>query len=243
MKHTLSLLTLLACLAFAMMFTSAQEATPESTPEATAEATAEATPEVTPEATPDVDDDNDGVIIVIEGPVQAININIIIIYNINIVVAPSNPILTLIAVGDIIRVEGELDDDGTVIATNVTNFLNNGVSTVLIEGAVQAINANIVVINNINIQLASDDPILTTLKIGDFLSVDGNFSDDDGDGTFVLVVVTVIIINFDADDGGGNGNNDDGEKRCGNNGRGNGRGDENCRKNKDKDKDDDDDDD
>lgn len=71
----------------------------------------EATPE--PEATPDpgADDDTPPVIIVIEGPVTAININIITIFSINIVVDASDPILTVIQIGDIVRVVGEIDDD------------------------------------------------------------------------------------------------------------------------------------
>ena len=103
--------------------------------------TATATPEGTPLATPTptitpTDDLGLGPIIVIEGPVEAININIITIYNINIVVSEDDPILAAIRIGDFIRVEGELDDpddddaplvivDGTsitvvIIAINIT---------------------------------------------------------------------------------------------------------------------------
>lgn len=52
-----------------------------------------------------------GVIVVIEGPVQAININIITIYSINIAVNADDPILTVIQIGDIVRVQGEFVDD------------------------------------------------------------------------------------------------------------------------------------
>lgn len=103
------------------------EMTPEVTVEATAEvtmaATAEVTPEMTPEVTMEPDEDGD-IIIVIEGPVQSININIITIYNINIVLQPDEPLLTVIRIGDIIRVEGELsrndddDDDDDILLFN-----------------------------------------------------------------------------------------------------------------------------
>jgi hypothetical protein len=64
------------------------------------------------------------IIIVIEGPVTAININIITIYNINIVLSPDDPNLTLITIGDIIRVEGELvtDEDQLNLLITDTNI-------------------------------------------------------------------------------------------------------------------------
>lgn len=83
------------------------ESTPESTPEATATVTPEATLEVTPEATPEsTAQPGTSIIIVIEGPVQAINVNIITIYNINIQLNPDDPLLLVIQVGDIVHVEG-----------------------------------------------------------------------------------------------------------------------------------------
>jgi hypothetical protein len=96
---------------------------PELTPEATPEMTPEATPELTPEATEDPGDDDDaGIIIVIEGPVESININIITIYGIEIEVDEDDPILTVIQIGDVIRVEGELDDidEDTLVLIAIT---------------------------------------------------------------------------------------------------------------------------
>jgi hypothetical protein len=51
------------------------------------------------------------VTIIIEGPVQQININIITIYDIDIEINPTDPILTVIEIGDILRVIGNIDDD------------------------------------------------------------------------------------------------------------------------------------
>jgi len=85
-------------------------------------------PEETPEVTPQPDDDGD-VIIIIEGPVEEVNINIITIFNFNIEVDPSDPLLTVIRIGDVLRVEGnladEIDFDGNIvlIAINIT-FIN-----------------------------------------------------------------------------------------------------------------------
>lgn len=75
---------------------------------------------------PDDDDDGTGslpVTIIIEGPVQQINVNIITIYDIDIEINADDPILTVIQIGDNIRVEGDmLDSGGTIIivAINIT---------------------------------------------------------------------------------------------------------------------------
>lgn len=102
------------------------EATPEVTadPEMTPEVTIE--PEVTPvvEATPEPTPDPDApTIIVIEGPVQEITVNTIVIFDIDIHVDPTDAILTQIQIGDTIRVEGETNFIGGVInivAVNIT---------------------------------------------------------------------------------------------------------------------------
>lgn len=106
------------------------EATPEltPTPEATLEVTPEVTPEATPEGTPDPDDDDDDIIIVIEGPVEAININIIVIYGIEIELNPDDPLLLVIQIGDIVRIEGTTNDDdgdGTIIIIAITIIIVN----------------------------------------------------------------------------------------------------------------------
>ncbi len=89
--------------------------TPVSAPTITPVATLEATSEVTPESTAQP---GAPIIIVIEGPVQAININIITIYNINIQLDPNDPNLTIIQVGDIVHVEGT--PQGGVVNGNIT---------------------------------------------------------------------------------------------------------------------------
>jgi len=91
------------------------EATSESTPEATATVTPEATLEMTPESTAQP---GTPVIIVIEGPVQTINVNIITIYNINIQLADDDPNLKIIQVGDIVHIEGS--PQGSVVTGNIT---------------------------------------------------------------------------------------------------------------------------
>jgi hypothetical protein len=109
-----------------------EEETPEATPETTATPEATATPEVTPESTQSA---NVQITIVIEGPVEAININIITIYGINVELNPDDPILTVIQIGDVIRVEGNIKG-GTgntiiivaviVVIINVDVVVNDG---------------------------------------------------------------------------------------------------------------------
>jgi hypothetical protein len=94
--------------------------TPTATPETTPEATPEATPAVTP--TPG----GLPITIVIEGPVQAININIITIYNINIQIDPNDPILQIIQIGDIVHIEGNTEDlNGTIIVIAINIVIIN----------------------------------------------------------------------------------------------------------------------
>jgi hypothetical protein len=68
--------------------------------------------------------------IIVEGPVQTINVNIITVYNITIHVDPNDPILKTISVGDNVRVEGSPVSGTpqiTVIAiTVVVVNVNNG---------------------------------------------------------------------------------------------------------------------
>jgi hypothetical protein len=128
-------------------------------------------------------------IIVIEGPVAAININIITIYNFQVMVAADNPILTVVKIGDVVHVEGEADEMG-VIAASVVTVVS---ATVTVNGPVTAINGSTLVVNNINVQFEPDDPALTLIKIGDILNVEGNFT---GNGTtLILIVVNITIVN------------------------------------------------
>ncbi|MEO8608423.1 MAG: hypothetical protein ABI690_11095 [Chloroflexota bacterium] len=100
------------------------EETPEATPEVTATPTPDSTAEVTPESTP-----NAGglpITIVIEGPVQAINVNIITIYNINIELDPNDQNLQIIQVGDIVHIDGDTQElNGTIIIVVINIIIIN----------------------------------------------------------------------------------------------------------------------
>jgi hypothetical protein len=100
-------------------------------------------------------------------------------------------------VGDIVRVQGEYRSDGAVVANVINNIPDtpptNGAATVGLDGPVEAINDNTIIVNGIPVQLAPDDPLLQTLQVGNFVSVQGNFQTSGS--TIVLVVVNIAIVN------------------------------------------------
>ncbi|MAS36672.1 MAG: hypothetical protein CL610_21890 [Anaerolineaceae bacterium] len=74
----------------------------------------------------EVDDDDETdlpITIVIEGPVQSININIITIFGIEIEINPDDPILTVIEIGDKIRIEGNTSNRGDTIIIIAVNII------------------------------------------------------------------------------------------------------------------------
>jgi hypothetical protein len=137
------------------------------------------TPAATDQAPTAVPLPDGNVIVVIEGPVLKININIITIYDFDIVVIPNHPILKIIKIGDVVRVRDAFGGNGIVMATLVSNVLTpSGASTVSLEGPIQALNGNVVVINGISAKLKDDDIKIKKVKVGDILRLDGNFEDD-----------------------------------------------------------------
>lgn len=103
-------------------------ATPTGTP---------ATPTPTPASTltPAATDGGLPVIIVVEGPVTQININIITIYNINIEVDDDDPILTVIRVGDYVRVRGNVVSTGATIVIVAINIIVVDTDVVVVDGS------------------------------------------------------------------------------------------------------------
>jgi hypothetical protein len=113
-------------------------------PVATEEPIATEEPAATEEA---VDDDDSGVIIIIEGPVEKIEVNIITIFSINIVLDDDDPVLTVIRIGDVIRVEGLLaDDDDDQL---VSGDFSGGISITIIAIRITFISVEVVIIDGI----------------------------------------------------------------------------------------------
>ncbi len=137
---------------------------------------------------------------VIEGPVQAINVNIITIADINIEVEATDPLLTTLQVGDVVQAEGDVDDSSGVLVIKAAQVVVTGSNIVTpliaITGPVQTINVNIVTIYNINIQFNPDDQMLAQLKVGDLISVAGNLVNSGG-SILIIPVQVVIVIDVD----------------------------------------------
>ncbi|MCD4684444.1 MAG: DUF5667 domain-containing protein [Anaerolineae bacterium] len=101
--------------------------TPPSTVTSTATLAATEGPQVTETATPTLtlspEETPGGLFtIMIEGSVQAIHNNIITIHDIEIEIAPDDPLLTVIQVGDVLQIEGEgtqRDEKLVIIAINI----------------------------------------------------------------------------------------------------------------------------
>jgi hypothetical protein len=167
-------------------------------PTATPGTTVPVTPTV-PAPTPTLDPSivNPDVIIVVEGPIKKINVNIITIYDIDVLVTPDHPMLKIVKLGDIVRVKGHHNKDGLLVAVVIANVLDpSSTSTVTLDGNVEAINGNIIIINGIPVQLGSNDPLLLKIKIGRHLRIMGNF--ENNDTTIILIVINVVIVDNSA---------------------------------------------
>src|SRR5690606_40178645 len=98
-------------------------------------------------------------------PVINIVNNIITIYNFDVEVEPQHPLLTIIDIGDIVRVEGAYSGGNAIVATVVSNITSvttvdsGGPATVGLEGPVESINGNLIVVNGIQVELAPTDPL------------------------------------------------------------------------------------
>lgn len=107
--------------------------TATATLDVTSTPTVEPTTTPTPTATDDGDDDDDA-IIVIEGPVTAINITTITIFDIDIQVDPADPILTQIQIGDRLRVQGNTTYNGTTIIIVAINITIVNIDVIVVDG-------------------------------------------------------------------------------------------------------------
>ena len=96
------------------------------------DATATPVPPTATTTAPDVTINNN-VIIVVDGPVEEINVNIITIYDIDIALNPADPLLTVIQLGDVIHVEGEVDDDCPTLVILAVTIIIIDVDIVIID--------------------------------------------------------------------------------------------------------------
>ncbi|MAS37382.1 MAG: hypothetical protein CL610_25500 [Anaerolineaceae bacterium] len=162
--------------------------------------------EGTSQATPE----DDSAVIVLEGPIQAINVNVITIANIQITLDNADPLLATLQPGDVVKVSAQINDavdGGGLVADSVEWTGANILSPIItLRGSVQAVNVNIVTIFNLNIQFTPNDPVLADVNVGDILEVSGNLVAV-GDTSAIIPVQVIIVVNVPApgtpDDGSG----------------------------------------
>jgi hypothetical protein len=97
--------------------------TVEATPAATTVPTKAPTPDPTPEPIATGETGDLAPLIVVEGPVQAVNSSTLTVFGTVIRVEPGDPVLAKIQIGDTIRVEGNLTQDSNtliIVAVNIT---------------------------------------------------------------------------------------------------------------------------
>lgn len=139
-------------------------------------------------------------VVVLAGAIQQIEGDTLTVNGVLVHVPADYPMLELVEVGDVVRVQGVQDDEGGIIASlinNVTDFETDD-ATVTMDGPLEALDEDRPragvrgVVNGINVLFDADEPLLETLTLGDFLSIQGNF--ELRDGQFVLVVVEVRVV-------------------------------------------------
>jgi hypothetical protein len=68
--------------------------------------------------------------------------------------------------------------------------------TIVIEGPVEQINVNVIVIFGFNVEIASDDPLLAVIKVGDVVHVEGSLDHPLAlGGNIVIVAVNIVVVN------------------------------------------------
>jgi len=77
-------------------------------------------------------------------------------------------------------------------------------AVMVIQGPVEKIGGNIVTIYGIQVQIAPNNPILITVKVGDILRVEGNQT---GTAPIIIVATTVTVVNVNGNGNGGSSGN------------------------------------
>ncbi|MBK9124647.1 MAG: hypothetical protein IPM16_16220 [Chloroflexi bacterium] len=90
--------------------------------------------------------------------------------------------------------EGQTVSDTDTASYRVTSDDTSGV-VIIIEGPVDEININIITIFGLDIEIDANDPVLTSIRIGDIIRVEGDLLE--GSTTIVIVAVTVVIVDID----------------------------------------------
>lgn len=154
-------------------------------------------PNCAPTPTPTATPAPPPLVIVIQGTVQAVNANIITIAGINVQVNADNPILSAVQMGTPLRVEGTVGADANgqfiLMASSIASApANMPAQTIYVQGRVDAVNANVITISGISIQIDPANPILASIQVGDYVQVNANIHV--GGASVALVAITVVVI-------------------------------------------------
>ncbi len=92
---------------------------------------------------------------------------------------------------------------------------------VIVEGPIESIKGGTVVVYGQRVKLQKNDPVLTKLKVGNWVKISGSYGTDDDQVTIIIVAVTVTVIEAPAAligpapaaNGNGGGENDGGHPR------------------------------
>ncbi|MEO8393679.1 MAG: DUF5666 domain-containing protein [Chloroflexota bacterium] len=146
----------------------------------------------------------------ISGQIESLNGNLLSVNGQQLTVSADNPILASLRVGDQVIIAGQQFADHIAVVT-ITK-LDATPSSVGIEGIVQAIDKDMVTVNDQQVQFPHHDPLLTTLQVGDSLRVEGNYTQTKKGPVFEVTQATVTAhLQENSSDQSDNGNNDNGQ--------------------------------
>jgi hypothetical protein len=134
-------------------------------------------------------------VVVVEGPIARVNGSRITVYSFEIEVAPQAVMPEMLAVGDVVHVEGSLAPNGVVVASTVERFVSvrtDGVAgAATLNGRVESIDENLLVVNRVMVRFVPHDPILQRLEVGDTVEIWGNFEGEGANSILVPLRVAV----------------------------------------------------
>ena len=127
-----------------------------------------------------------------ENKLTALSVSIIAVTATVITQTPGpSPTPTNTATASLTNTPGPSPTSTATLATTPTGI---PYVTIIIEGPVQEITINVVVVYGQKIKLRGDDPVLVKLRIGDWIKISGNYGVDDDKVTVIIIAIIVIVI-------------------------------------------------
>lgn len=176
--------------------TATSTATPTNSPTATHTATHTPTP--TASTTPSPTLPPTEVVVIVEGVIDQLADNVITLQGTPIAVPTHYPLLDVIDIGDAVRIEAVVSEDTGLIARLISNLVDEtSEATIGLFGPVETIDGQTVTVNGVGLTFTQEDPLLLTLKVGDFLSVEGIVQVTNTE--YVVIVVRAEVLSTAAE--------------------------------------------